>query len=56
MGGDIIAGTFLITGSADGKFCSLTDENAARFSREFAQSLPSYGDPDEPTQWEFYVL
>ena len=56
VGGDIIAGTFLITGSADGKFCSLTDENAARFSREFAQSLPSYCDPDEPTQWDFYVL
>ena len=56
VGGDIIAGTFLITGSADGEFCSLTDENTARYGQEFAQSLPSYGDPNEPTQWEFYVL
>lgn len=56
VGGDTIAGTFLIAGSADGEFCSLTDEDAARYGREFAHPLPSYGNPDEPTQWEFHVL
>ena len=56
VGGDIIAGAFLIAGSVDGEFCSLTDEDAARYSREFAQPLPSYGDPDEPTQWEYHVF
>lgn len=56
VGGDTIAGTFLIAGSADGEFCSLTDEDAARYGREFAQPLPSYSDPDEPTQWEFHVF
>ena len=54
--GDTIAGTFLIAGSADGEFCSLSDEDAARYTQEFAQPLMSYGSPDEPTQWEFHVL
>lgn len=56
VGGDTIAGTFLIAGSADGEFCSLSDEDAARYAQEFAQPLMSYGSPDEPTQWEFHVL
>ena len=39
VGGDTIAGTFLIAGSAGGEFCSLSDEDTARYAREFAQSI-----------------
>ncbi len=56
VGGDTIAGTFLIAGSADGEFCSLSDEDTARYAQEFAQPLMSYDSPDEPAQWEFHVL
>ena len=56
VGGDTIAGTFLIAGSADGEFCSLPVEDTAHYARQFAQPLMSYGGPDEPTQWEFHVL
>ena len=56
VGGDTITGTFLIAGSADGEFCSLSDEDTAHYAQEFAQPLMSYGSPDEPTQWEFHVL
>lgn len=55
-GGDTIAGTFLVVGEADGDFCSLSDEDAARYAEQFARPLPSYGSPDEPTQWKFIVL
>ncbi|MBD5085682.1 MAG: DUF3846 domain-containing protein [Clostridiales bacterium] len=54
--GDTIAGIFLITGSADGEFCSLSDEDAAHYAKEFEQPMPVYGDPDTPTQWEFHVF
>ena len=54
--GDTIAGTFLITGSADGEFCFLSDEDAAHYAKEFEQPMPVYGDPDTPTQWEFHVF
>ena len=54
--GDTIAGTFLITGSADGEFCSLSDEDAAHYAKEFEQPMPVYGSPDTPTQWEFHVF
>ena len=56
VGGDTIAGTFLIVGEADGDFCSLSDEDAAHYAKQFAQPLPSYGSPDEPTLWKFIVL
>lgn len=56
VGGDIIAGTFLIVGEADGEFCSLSDTDAAHYTAEFAQPLLSCGGPDEPTQWEFHVF
>ena len=56
VGGDTIAGTFLIAGDADGGFCSLSDEDAAYYARQFAQPLPVYGSPDEPTQWVFHVF
>lgn len=55
VGGDIIAGTFLIVGEADGEFCSLSDADAAHYAAEFAQPMPSHGGPDEPTQWTFHV-
>lgn len=56
IGDDIIAGTFLVTGSADGEFCSLSDEDAAHYAKEFEQPMPTYGGPDTPTQWEFHVF
>ena len=54
--GDTIAGTFLIAGSSDGEFCSLSDEDAAHYAKEFEQPMPVYGSPDQPTQWEFHVF
>ena len=56
IGDDIIAGTFLVAGSADGEFCSLSDEDAAHYAKEFEQPMPVYGDPEQPTQWEFHVF
>ena len=56
VGGDIIAGTFLIVGAEDGEFCSLSDADAAHYAKQFAQPMPSHSKPEEPTQWEFYVL
>ena len=56
VGGDTIAGTFLIAGSADGEFCSLSEEDAASYAGQYAEPMPTYGGPDEPTQWEFHVL
>ena len=56
VNGDIIAGTFLIVGSTDGDFCSLSDEDAAYYDRELSEPMPSYNGPDQPTQWEFRVL
>ncbi len=56
VGGDIIAGTFLIVGAEDGEFCSLSDADAAHYAEQFAQPMPSCSKPEEPTQWEFYVL
>ena len=56
VAGDIIAGTFLVVGAEDGEFCSLSDVDAAHYAEQFAQPLPSYSEPEKPTQWEFYVL
>ncbi len=56
VGGDIIAGTFLIVGEADGKFCSLSDTDADHYAEEFAQPLPSHSGQDGPTQWTFHVF
>lgn len=56
VGGDTIVGTFLVVGAEDGKFCSLSDEDAAYYAEKFAQPVPAYSPPDEITQWEFYVL
>ena len=56
VGSDTIAGTFLIVGAEDGEFCSLSDADAAYYAERFAQPLPSFTEPDQPAQWEFYVL
>ena len=56
VGGDIIAGTFLIAGEADGEFCSLSDTDAALYAEEFAQPPPSCSDPGKSTQWTFHVF
>lgn len=55
VGGDTIAGTFLIAGSADGEFCSLSDEDAARYAREFAQSI-SEPCPEGLKEMTFYIM
>lgn len=55
VGGDTIAGTFLIAGSADGKFCSLSDKDAARYAREFAQSI-SEPCPEGLKEMTFYIM
>ncbi len=49
VGGDTIAGTFLIAGSVDGEFCSLSAEDAAHYAVRYAEPMPFYGSPDEPT-------
>jgi len=56
VGGDTIAGTFLIVGMDDGEFCSLADADMAHYVERFAQLMPSYGSPEETTQWEFHVF
>ena len=56
VGDKTIAGTFLIAGSADGEFRSLSRADTARFTQQFTQSPPNYGDQDELTQWSFFVL
>ncbi len=55
VGGDTIAGTFLIAGSADGEFCSLSDEDTARYAREFAQSI-SEPCPEGLKEMTFYIM
>ena len=55
VGGDAIAGTFLIAGSAGGGFCSLTDEDAARYGREFAQPI-SEPCPEGLKEMTFYIM
>ena len=53
VGGDTIAGTFLIVGAEDGAFCSLPDEDAAHYAEVFAQPMSTL---DAPTTWEFHVF
>lgn len=56
LGDDVIAGTFLVVGEADGEFCSLSDADAALYAERFAQPMPSPGNPNGPTKWEFHIL
>lgn len=54
--GDMIAGTFLIVGEADGEFCSLTDADAKYYAKDFAQPVQSYSGPDDSANWECHVF
>ena len=56
VGGDTIAGTFLIVGAEDGDFASLSDADAAYYAEKFAQPMPVHSPPDELAPWEFYVI
>ena len=56
VGGDTIAGTFLIVGAEGGDFASLSAADAVYYAEKFAQPMPSYTTPDEPAPWKFYVL
>jgi len=53
VGGDTIAGTFLIVGAEDGDFCSLSDGDAAHYAGRFAEPMPVQ---EGPTTWEFHVF
>jgi len=53
VGGDTIAGTFLIAGAEDGEFCSLSDGAAAHYASRFAEPMPVQ---EGPTTWEFHVF
>lgn len=53
VGGDTIAGTFLIVGAEDGEFCSLSDADAAHYAEKFAGPMPVQ---EGPTTWEFHVF
>lgn len=53
VGGDTIAGTFLIVGTEDGDFCSLSDADAAHYAEKFAEPMPVV--QEGPTTWKFHV-
>lgn len=53
VGGDTIAGTFLIVGAEDGDFCSLSDADAAHYAEKFAEPIPVQ---EGSTTWEFHVF
>ena len=53
VGGDTIAGTFLIVGAEDGDFCSLSDGDAAHYAVKFAEPMPVQ---EGPTTWEFHAF
>ncbi len=55
VGGDVIAGTFLIVGSADGEFCSLSGEDAAHYAQRFAQPI-SEPCPEGLRETTFYIM
>lgn len=55
VGGDIIAGTFLIAGSADGEFRSLSEEDAAHYAQRFAQPI-SEPCPEGLSEMTFYIM
>lgn len=55
VGGDIIAGTFLIVGASDGEFCSLTGDAAAYYTEHFAEPL-SEPCPEGLKEFTFYIM
>ena len=58
LGNDIIAGTFFLAGDTlDGGFCSLTQEQADRWSRHFAQPETFQpGEVERSIRIEFYTM
>lgn len=55
VGGDVIAGTFLIVGAADSGFCSLSQEDAAHYAQQFAQPI-SEPCPEGLRETTFYIM
>lgn len=55
VGGDVIAGTFLIVGAADGEFCSLSDEDVVHYAQRFAQPI-SEPCPEGLRETTFYIM
>ena len=55
IGRDIIAGTFLIVGCADGDFCSLSDGAAAHYVERFAEPI-SEPCPEGLKEFTFYIM
>ena len=55
IGRDIIAGTFLIVGCADGEFCSLSDDTAAHYVERFAEPV-SEPSPEGLKEFTFYIM
>ena len=55
IGRDIIAGTFLIVGCADGEFCSLSDDTAAHYAERFAEPV-SEPCPEGLKEFTFYIM
>ena len=58
LGNDVIAGTFFLAGDTpDGDFCSLTQEQADRWSRHFAQPESFQpGEVERKIHIEFYTM
>ena len=58
LGNDVIAGTFFLAGDTpDGDFCSLTQEQADRWSRHFAQTETFQPDEVERgIRFELYTM
>ena len=58
LGNDVIAGTFFLAGDTpDGDFCSLTQEQADRWSRHFAQTETFQpGEVERKIHIEFYTM
>ena len=53
VGGDTIAGTFLVVGMEGGDFCSLSDADVAHYANQFAEAMPVQ---EGPATWKFYVF
>lgn len=55
IGPDIIAGTFLIVGCADGDFCSLSDDAAAHYAERLAEPVSELS-PEGLREFTFYIM
>lgn len=55
IGGEVIAGPFLIVGAMDGEFCSLSDDAAAYYTEHFADPI-SEPCPQGLKEFTFYIM